>query len=63
MTKYRDYFQDTDISNVVGCGLDRLGREDVSEEEILRSIDFYQRYKNFINEYLSVQEDRPWKSL
>lgn len=51
MTIYRDFFQDPDLSNVVGCGLDRLGRNDVSEEEILRAVDFYRCYKKFINEY------------
>ena len=51
MTKYRDYFQDADISSVVGCGLDRLGRDDISEEEILRAVNFYQCYKKFISDY------------
>lgn len=47
MTIYRDRLvQDygREIGSVVGCGLDRLGR-DVSQTEILRAIEYYQKNK------------------
>ena len=50
MTKYRDGFNDPDLSSVVGNGLDRLNR-DVSEEEVRRAINFYLHYKEAIETF------------
>ena len=50
MTKYRDFFDDPELSSIVGNGLDRVGRE-ITEEELTRSINFFSYYKHSIDSF------------
>lgn len=52
MTKYRDLLveqYDTEIGSIVGCGLDRLGRECVFFE-INAALHFFAQYKDKLSE-------------